>query len=134
MNWAQSHGVAPGASWDIGASALSSPYQRPRSSLKTHRCSEIILLDDERASTRGDVEKLLGSTQKSCSICRSVDDDSAGQIGNRPGQAPWTGATLHGRCCTERPGSQLTVRSARDCAICWDDAGTKPLCSRIFKN
>ena len=41
MNWAQSHGVAPGASWDIGASALSSPYQRPRSSLKTHRCSEI---------------------------------------------------------------------------------------------
>ena len=63
MNWAQSHGVAPGASWDIEASALSSPYQRPRSSLKTHRCSEIILLDDERASTRGDVEKLLGSTQ-----------------------------------------------------------------------
>ena len=41
MNCAQPHGVAPGASWGIGASALSSPYQRLRSSSKTHRCSEI---------------------------------------------------------------------------------------------
>ena len=41
MNCAQPHGVAPGASWGIGAGALSSPYQRPRSSLETHRCSEI---------------------------------------------------------------------------------------------
>ena len=41
MNWAQPHGVALGASWGIGASALPSPYQRPRSSSKTHRRSEI---------------------------------------------------------------------------------------------
>ena len=41
MNWTQPHGVALGASWGVGASALSSPYQRPRSSSKTHRCSEI---------------------------------------------------------------------------------------------
>ena len=41
MNWAQPHGVAPGASWGIGAGALSSPYQRPQPSSRTHRCSEI---------------------------------------------------------------------------------------------
>jgi hypothetical protein len=41
MNWVQPRRVAPAASWGVGASAVSSPYQRPRSSLKTHRCSEI---------------------------------------------------------------------------------------------
>ena len=41
MKCGQPHGVATGASWGVGAGALSSPYQRPRPSSKTHRCSEI---------------------------------------------------------------------------------------------
>jgi hypothetical protein len=41
VNWAQPHRVALGASWGVGASALPSPYQRPRSSSKTRRRSEI---------------------------------------------------------------------------------------------